>query len=136
MIISPYLNRLAAHFDSTINPIPLPADKHVDLPYVLQIYNYYKQHGIKTIVLGASIVHVEEVELIAGLDAITIFPPLLQKVAQRKGISVTLSFSFPSFLFSLSPPFLFPSPSLALPATPLVSFPTYSLSLSYSIYAT
>jgi len=91
-IISPYLNRLNAHFNPSINPVPLGADKHVDLPYVLKIYNYYKQHGIKTIVLGASIVHVEEVDLIAGLDAITIFPPVLEKLAKREG-SVTPLFS-------------------------------------------
>jgi len=92
LIISPYLNRLAAHFNPAINPTPLPADKHVDLPHVLEIYNYYKQHGIKTILLGASVVHVEEVDLIAGLDAITIFPPVLEKVAKREG-TVTPLFS-------------------------------------------
>lgn len=91
-IISPYLNRLSAHFNPSVNPIPLPADKHVDLPHVLHIYNYYKQHGIKTILLGASIVHVEEVDLIAGLDAITIFPPVLDKLVKREG-DVTPIFS-------------------------------------------
>lgn len=91
-IISPYLNRLAAHFNPSVNPVPLPADKHVDLPHVLHIYNYYKQHDVKTTILGASIVHVEEVDLIAGLDAITIFPPVLEKLVKREG-SVTPLFS-------------------------------------------
>jgi transaldolase len=91
-IISPYLNRLQAHFNPAINPKPLPAAQHVDLPHVLKIYNYYKQHAIKTITLGASIVHVEEVDLIAGLDALTIFPPVLDKLVKREG-SVTPLFS-------------------------------------------
>eukprot|EP00026_Physarum_polycephalum_P012838 Phypoly_transcript_13177.p1 GENE.Phypoly_transcript_13177~~Phypoly_transcript_13177.p1 ORF type:complete len:325 (+),score=68.41 Phypoly_transcript_13177:94-1068(+) len=89
-IISPYLNRLAAHFNPAINPKPLPADQHIDLPYVLKIYNYYKQHDIKTITLGASIVHVEEVDLITGLDALTIFPPVLDKLVKCKGSVIPL----------------------------------------------
>jgi transaldolase len=91
-IISPYLNRLSAHFDPSVNPVPLPADQHVDLPHVLNMYNYYKQHDVKTILLGASIVHVEELDLIAGLDAITIFPPMMEKAVKREG-TVTPLFS-------------------------------------------
>lgn len=100
-IISPYLNRLSAHFNPSVNPVPLPADQHVDLPHVLRIYNYYKQHDIKTILLGASIVHVEEVDLIAGLDAITIFPPVLEKLAKREG-TLLCSIIFALILFLLA----------------------------------
>lgn len=45
---------------------------------VTKIYNYYKQHGYKTIVMGASFRSVEEIEELAGCDFLTISPSLLE----------------------------------------------------------
>jgi transaldolase len=45
---------------------------------VTKIYNYYKQHGYKTIVMGASFRSVGEIEELAGCDFLTISPSLLE----------------------------------------------------------
>jgi len=47
---------------------------------VQKIYNYYKTHGYKTIVMGASFRTVEEITDLAGCDFLTIAPPLLEKL--------------------------------------------------------
>ncbi|KAG0243545.1 hypothetical protein B0O80DRAFT_452513 [Mortierella sp. GBAus27b] len=47
---------------------------------VSQIYNYYKQHGYNTIVMGASFRSVGEIEELAGCDYLTISPSLLEQL--------------------------------------------------------
>lgn len=47
---------------------------------VTQIYNYYKQHGHETIVMGASFRSVGEIEELAGCDFLTISPGLLEEL--------------------------------------------------------
>ncbi|KAJ1937954.1 sedoheptulose-7-phosphate:D-glyceraldehyde-3- phosphate transaldolase, partial [Linderina macrospora] len=44
---------------------------------VAGIYNYYKQHGYKTIVMGASFRNTGEIKELAGCDFLTISPALL-----------------------------------------------------------
>lgn len=48
---------------------------------VTAIYNYYKQHGYKTVVMGASFRNVTEITELAGCDKITISPALLGQLA-------------------------------------------------------
>ena len=45
---------------------------------VTKIYNYYKQYGYKTVVMGASFRNVGEIIELAGCDRLTIAPPLLK----------------------------------------------------------
>lgn len=52
---------------------------------VRQIYAYYKGHGIKTDVMGASFRNTGEIEALAGCDRLTISPDLLQKLAEDQG---------------------------------------------------
>jgi len=47
---------------------------------VRQIYGYYKQHGYKTIVMGASFRNIDEIIELAGCDKLTISPSLLEKL--------------------------------------------------------
>ncbi|KDN53522.1 transaldolase [Tilletiaria anomala UBC 951] len=51
---------------------------------VQRIYNYYKQHSYKTIVMGASFRNTSEIEELAGCDFLTISPALLEKLQQDK----------------------------------------------------
>ncbi|KAJ1816579.1 sedoheptulose-7-phosphate:D-glyceraldehyde-3- phosphate transaldolase, partial [Coemansia sp. RSA 2599] len=44
---------------------------------VSTIYNYYKQHGYNTIVMGASFRNTGEIKELAGCDFLTISPQLL-----------------------------------------------------------
>jgi transaldolase len=49
---------------------------------VTNIYNYYKKHGYKTVVMGASFRSPGEVLELAGCDLLTISPALLDKLQQ------------------------------------------------------
>ena len=49
------------------------------------IYAYYKKHGIKTVVMGASFRNTSEIEELAGCDRLTISPDLLKKLADDDG---------------------------------------------------
>ncbi|WP_336798949.1 transaldolase [Kaistia sp. MMO-174] len=55
---------------------------------VRQIYSYYKQHGISTVVMGASFRSTGEIEALAGCDRLTIAPALLEKLAADNGTLV------------------------------------------------
>lgn len=47
---------------------------------VTKIFNYYKQHGYKTIVMGASFRNIGEIKALAGVDFLTISPNLLEEL--------------------------------------------------------
>ena len=47
---------------------------------VTQIYNYFKKHGIKTEVMGASFRNVGQIQALAGCDLLTISPDLLSQL--------------------------------------------------------
>ena len=49
------------------------------------IYNYYKAHGVKTVVMGASFRNTGEIEALAGCDRLTISPQLLGELANAQG---------------------------------------------------
>ncbi len=52
---------------------------------VRQIYAYYKAHGVKTVVMGASFRNIGEIEALAGCDRLTITPQLLDELAKDSG---------------------------------------------------
>ena len=59
---------------------------------VRQIYNYYKQHGIATEVMGASFRNIGQITALAGCDLLTIAPDLLAQLqAQTSALSPALS---------------------------------------------
>jgi transaldolase len=52
---------------------------------VSKIFDYYKQHGYKTVVMGASFRNTQEIEQLAGCDRLTISPGLMQDLADDTG---------------------------------------------------
>ena len=52
---------------------------------VSRIYDYYKAHGYKTVVMGASFRNVGQIEALAGCDRLTISPELLGDLAAASG---------------------------------------------------
>ncbi|MFQ3176702.1 MAG: transaldolase [Psychromonas sp.] len=52
---------------------------------VSTIYNYYKEHGYKTVVMGASFRNLDEILELAGCDRLTISPQLLQELKDSSG---------------------------------------------------
>ena len=61
---------------------------------VSEIYEYYKQHGYETVVMGASFRNLGEILELAGCDRLTIAPALLKELAESEGaIERKLAFS-------------------------------------------
>ena len=59
---------------------------------VSQMYNYFKQHGIATEVMGASFRNIGQITALAGCDLLTIAPELLAQLqAQTAALSPALS---------------------------------------------
>ena len=52
---------------------------------VKRIFAYYKRHGYKTVVMGASFRNQGEIEALAGCDRLTIAPALLESLAKDHG---------------------------------------------------
>src|SRR5690606_29715065 len=52
---------------------------------VRRIYAYYKAHGVRTVVMGASFRNAGEIEALAGCDRLTISPALLDALAGAEG---------------------------------------------------
>jgi transaldolase len=57
---------------------------------VRAIYAYYKEHGYKTVVMGASFRNVGELIALAGCDRLTVSPNLLQDLAATEGTLVRM----------------------------------------------
>ncbi|KAI9316642.1 transaldolase [Dichotomocladium elegans] len=78
-LISPFVGRILDWYKKSTGKT---YESHED-PGVLsvtKIYNYYKQHGYNTIVMGASFRNTGEIEELAGCDFLTISPALLAEM--------------------------------------------------------
>lgn len=84
-LISPFVGRIYDFYGikSYPNPFDDPGVKSVT-----KIYNYYKRHGYKTVVMGASFRNISEIKCLAGCDLLTISPALLKELEQEKGVEV------------------------------------------------
>jgi transaldolase len=84
-LISPFVGRILDWFKANTD---LVIDKPQDDPgvqSVTRIYNYFKQHGYKTVVMGASFRNAGEIEGLAGCDRLTISPALLEELDSDPG---------------------------------------------------
>jgi len=79
-LISPFVGRIldwhkknepGKNFDGEADP---------GVQSVKKIFNYYKQHNYRTIVMGASFRNVGEIRELAGVDFLTIAPKLLEEL--------------------------------------------------------
>ena len=57
----------------------------IKLVSVSEIYQYYKEHGYETVVMGASFRNIGEILELAGCDRLTIAPALLKELAESEG---------------------------------------------------
>ncbi len=83
-LISPFVGRIL-DWHKTKGLEPASADEDPGVQSVSTIYSYYKQHGFKTIVMGASFRNAGEIEALAGCDRLTISPALLEELSNDKG---------------------------------------------------
>jgi transaldolase len=83
-LISPFVGRILDwHVKAGGGPYTAETDPGV--VSVRGIYAYYKTHGIKTVVMGASFRYTAEIEALAGCDRLTIGPALLDELAGATG---------------------------------------------------
>ncbi|KAG0213534.1 Transaldolase [Mortierella sp. GBA30] len=78
-LISPFVGRILDWYKASTKKEYVGAEDPGVIS-VTKIYNYYKQHGYKTIVMGASFRSVGEIEELAGCDFLTISPNLLDEL--------------------------------------------------------
>lgn len=84
-LISPFVGRILDWYKANTDKKEYTAEEDPGVVSVRQIYNYYKQNGYKTVVMGASFRNLGEIEALAGCDRLTISPQLLQELDQDKG---------------------------------------------------
>lgn len=83
-LISPFVGRILDWYKANTDKKEYTSEEDPGVVSVRHIYNYYKQHGYKTVVMGASFRNIGEIEALAGCDRLTISPQLLQELDQDK----------------------------------------------------
>lgn len=83
-LISPFVGRILDWYKKHTGQ-EYDAESDPGVLSVRRIYNYYKQHGYQTVVMGASFRNTGEIEALAGCDRLTISPQLLQALAEDEG---------------------------------------------------
>lgn len=84
-LISPFVGRILDWFKANTDKKEYTAEEDPGVISVRHIYKYYKQHGFKTVVMGASFRNIGEIEALAGCDRLTISPQLLQELEKDTG---------------------------------------------------
>ena len=79
-LISPFVGRILDWHKANGAQQTFAPQEDPGVLSVTQIYNYYKQHGYQTIVMGASFRNVGEIEALAGCDYLTIGPNYLEEL--------------------------------------------------------
>ncbi|EGC7019183.1 transaldolase B [Salmonella enterica] len=93
-LISPFVGRILDWYKANTDKKDYAPAEDPGVVSVTEIYEYYKQHGYETVVMGASFRNVGEILELAGCDRLTIAPALLKELAESEGaIERKLSFS-------------------------------------------
>jgi len=79
-LISPFAGRITDFYKKRDNKASYPPPEDPGVISVKAIFNYYKQYGYKTIVMGASFRTKDQVIELAGCDYLTISPALLEEL--------------------------------------------------------
>ena len=84
-LISPFVGRILDWYKANTDKKEYAASEDPGVISVTEIYEYYKQHGYETVVMGASFRNVGEIIELAGCDRLTIAPALLKELAESEG---------------------------------------------------
>ena len=84
-LISPFVGRILDWYLKDTGRVEYPPEEDPGVVSVTMIYNYYKHHGYRTEVMGASFRNVGEILELAGCDLLTIAPKLLSELASYGG---------------------------------------------------
>jgi transaldolase len=83
-LISPFVGRIYDWYRKERGK-EIPVDDDPGVQSVTRIYNFFKNHGYKTQVMGASFRRVEQIIGLAGCDLLTISPDLLEQLTKTQG---------------------------------------------------
>jgi transaldolase len=83
-LISPFVGRIMDWYKAK-QGVDFEAAEDPGVLSVTKIYNYYKQHGYNTVVMGASFRNTGEILELAGCDRLTISPQLLEELENASG---------------------------------------------------
>lgn len=84
-LISPFVGRIFDWQKAKEGRTDIPAEEDMGVLSVRKIYQYYKEHGYPTTVMGASFRNSGEILALAGCDRLTISPSLLQELQDTQG---------------------------------------------------
>lgn len=91
-LISPFVGRILDWYKKSTGKDAFPGAEDPGVQSVSKIYQYYKDHGYQTVVMGASFRNTDEIIELAGCDRLTIAPALLEELANTTGdLTVKLS---------------------------------------------
>ena len=80
-LISPFVGRILDWYKKSTGQ-EYTSETDPGVVSVRAIFAYYKAHGYKTVVMGASFRNLGEIEALAGCDRLTIAPALLDQLAK------------------------------------------------------
>lgn len=84
-LISPFVGRILDWYKAKNPGTEYTSETDPGVLSVRKIYAYYKEHGYKTVVMGASFRNIGEITALAGCDRLTIAPNLLQELEATQG---------------------------------------------------
>ena len=84
-LISPFVGRILDWHLKSTGRASYPATEDPGVLSVTTIYNYYKRHGYRTEVMGASFRNSGEILELCGCDLLTIAPKLLAELEAAQG---------------------------------------------------
>ena len=84
-LISPFVGRILDWYKAKNPSTEYTQETDPGVVSVRAIYQYYKEHGYKTVVMGASFRNTGELIALAGCDRLTVSPNLLQDLAVTEG---------------------------------------------------
>ena len=84
-LISPFVGRIFDWQKVKEGRTDIPAEEDQGVLSVRAIYQYYKEHGYPTTVMGASFRNSGEILALAGCDRLTISPGLLEELHSTEG---------------------------------------------------
>lgn len=85
-LISPFVGRIFDWQKNKEGRTDIPAEEDQGVLSVRSIYQYYKEHGYPTTVMGASFRNSGEILALAGCDRLTISPSLLEELQKTEGV--------------------------------------------------
>ncbi|MEW6993250.1 transaldolase [Colwelliaceae bacterium MEBiC 14330] len=80
-LISPFVGRILDWYKKDTGRTDYASNEDPGVVSVTSIYNYYKQQGYNTVVMGASFRNIGEILELAGCDRLTISPQLMDELA-------------------------------------------------------